>query len=137
MVNPPDDPAAAAVHAVLALTGLSAVFAVKHLVADFLLQTNGMARGKERRAGWLRPLAAHVGCHAGLTLLVVLAVAPRLWWLAGVDFAVHILVDRGKTAIAQRPGFTPDQPRFWWLLGLDQCLHQLTNIGLAAALLLL
>ena len=116
MLNSPDAPATAAVHAVLAMTGLSAVFAVKHLVADFLLQTNGMARGKERRAGWL---------------------APRLWWLAGVDFAIHMAVDRAKTAIARRPGVTPDQPRYWWLLGLDQCLHQLTNIGLAAAIMLL
>lgn len=127
----------AAVHAVLAMAVLSAVFALKHFAADFLLQTTGMARGKERPAGWLAPLAAHVGCHAGLTLLIVLAVAPRLWWLAGVDFAIHLAVDRGKTAVALRRRFTPDQPRFWWLLGLDQFLHQLTNIGIATAILLL
>ena len=50
----------AAVTAVLAVTALSAAFAVKHLVADFLMQTNAMARGKERPAGWLGPLLAHV-----------------------------------------------------------------------------
>lgn len=137
MLNMSDALPPAAVHAVLALAGLSALFAVKHLVADFLMQTSRMARGKERRAGWMAPLAAHVSCHAGLTLLIVLAVAPHLWWLTAVDFSIHIAVDRAKTAIAQRPGFTPDQPRFWWLLGLDQCLHQLTNIGLATALMLL
>ena len=127
----------AAVHAALAVTGLSAVFAVKHLAADFLMQTNGMARGKERPSGWFGPLLAHVLCHVGLTLLIVLAVAPGLCWLAAVDFAVHLAVDRAKTLAARRGGWTPDHPQFWWLLGTDQCLHQLTNVGMAAAIVLL
>ncbi len=129
-------PSPAAVQAILAMAGLSAVFAVKHVVADFLLQTNAMAQGKERRAGWLLPLLAHVACHAALTLSIVLLLVPRLWWLALVDFAVHISIDRGKTLIGQGRGWRPDQAPFWWLLGVDQGCHQLTNIGLAAALLL-
>lgn len=127
----------AAVAAVLAVTALSAAFAVKHLIADFVMQTNAMARGKERQGGWLAPLLAHVLCHVGLTLLILLAAAPRLWWLAGVDFAIHLTVDRCKTVIAHRGAWRMDQPQFWWLLGLDQCLHQLTNVGLAAAIVLL
>ncbi len=127
----------AANQALVALAVLSAVFAVKHVVADFLLQTNGMARGKERSTGWLLPLSAHVACHAALTLLILLAVAPHLWWLALVDFGVHLGIDRGKTTIAHRGVWRSDQPQFWWLLGLDQCLHQLTNIGLALAIMLL
>ena len=126
----------AAIQAVVAVTVLSAAFAVKHLAADFLMQTSGMARGKERAAHWFAPLASHVLCHAALTLLIVLAAAPRLWWLAAVDFAVHIAVDRCKTVLAHRGRWTPDRPQFWWLLGLDQCLHQLTNVGLAAAIVL-
>ncbi len=126
-----------AVAAVLTLTALSAVFAVKHVAADFLLQTNAMARGKERPRGWLWPLAAHAGCHAALTLAIVLVVAPRLWWLALVDFGVHGVVDRGKSAIAHRAQWPIDRPQFWWLLGFDQALHQLTNLALAAAILLL
>ena len=126
----------AAVQAILAMAGLSAVFAVKHVVADFLLQTNAMAQGKERRAAWLRPLLAHVACHAALTLSIVLLLAPHLWWLAVVDFVVHLSMDRGKALIGQGRGWRPDQAAFWWLLGIDQFCHQLTNIGLAAALLL-
>lgn len=127
----------AAIEAVAAVTALSAAFAVKHLVADFLMQTSAMARGKERVAGWLLPLLAHVLCHGVLTLLIVLAVAPRLWWLAVVECVVHLAVDRCKTILARRGGWRPDQPQFWWLLGLDQCLHQLTNIALAGAIVLL
>lgn len=137
MFIPPDPLPPAAVDAVLALAGLSAVFAVKHLAADFLLQTNGMARGKERRQGWQGPLLCHIACHGGLTLAIVLAAAPRLWWLAVVDLALHGAIDRGKTLASHRGGWRPDQAQFWWLLGLDQGLHQLTNIGLATALVLL
>lgn len=137
MIIPSDPLPPVAVQAVLALATLSAGFAVKHLAADFLLQTNAMARGKERSRGWLVPFLSHLAWHGGSTLALVLAVAPRLWWLAGVDVAVHGVIDRCKTLAAHRGGWRPDQPQFWWLLGLDQCLHQVTNIGLATALMLL
>ena len=72
-----------------------------------------------------------------MTLAIVLAVSPRLWWLAIVDLAVHLSVDRGKSLLGQSGAWKPDQPQFWWLLGLDQLVHQLTNICLAAAIVLL
>ena len=136
MLTLPDTATPAAVQAIASMAMLCVVFAVKHVVADFLLQTKAMVRGKERRTGWLMPLLAHVVCHAVLTLLIVLAFVPRLWWLAIVDFVVHLVIDRGKTLIGLERGWSPDQTPFWWLLGLDQCGHQLTNIGLATALLL-
>ena len=96
-----------------------------------------MARGKEARTNWRLPLLAHVGVHSAFTLAIVLAAAPRLWWLALVDAAVHIVVDRGKAIVSQRFPCGVDQPRFWWLLGADQYVHQLTNVALATALVLL
>ncbi len=137
MLDVPPDPSADVTHAVLELTALSILFAAKHLVADFLVQTTWMARGKERPVGWFVPLLAHVLCHAAMTLIIVLALVPRLWWLALVDFGIHFVVDRTKTAVAQRGAWTVDQPAFWWLLGSDQFLHQVTNVALAAALVLL
>ncbi len=122
---------------VVVLTLLGMVFATKHVVADFLLQATWMARGKERPTGWVPPLLAHASCHAGLTLAITLVTVPRLWWLALIDLAVHLAIDRSKTLLAQRGGWHPDQPQYWWLLGFDQYLHQLTNLWLAAALLLL
>jgi hypothetical protein len=119
------------------LAVLAAVMATKHYVADFLFQTNWIARGKDCPAGWVRPLLVHVLGHAVLTLLIALVVAPRLWWLALVDFAIHFTVDRGKGLICQLTRWTPQDKRFWWLLGLDQYLHQLTNILIAYWLLTL
>lgn len=113
---------------------LAGVFALKHVVADFLFQTGAIARGKERRHGWLVPLGLHALGHAGLTLAIALLVAPRLWWLALVDFAVHFAVDRAKSVLGHRGGWDSDDVQFWWLIGVDQFLHQLTNLGLAAAL---
>jgi hypothetical protein len=122
---------------VLAMAILAAVFAVKHFAADFVLQTNWIALGKDCRSGWLGPLAAHAAIHAALALVIVLAVAPRLWWLAVVDFVVHFGIDRGKSILGHWAELEARNPKYWWLLGLDQLLHQLTNIALALALLVL
>jgi hypothetical protein len=110
------------------------VMAVKHYVADFQLQTSWIAHGKERRTGWFAPLAVHVLCHAALTLIIVLLVAPRLWWLALVDLVVHAVIDRCKTMIGLKGGWDMRRPQYWWLLGFDQMLHQFTNIALVAAI---
>jgi hypothetical protein len=131
-VAPLDAPASLA-----AVLGLVAALTVKHYLADFLLQTAWMVRGKEARTGWVAPLGLHLLCHAGLTLVVALAVKPALWWLALVDLAVHGLVDRAKALACRWGGWDPSRREFWWLLGLDQLLHQLTNIALAAAFVLL
>lgn len=123
--------------AATAMAGLAMVFALKHYLADFILQTSRMARGKERVEGWFGPLLAHASCHAAMTLGIALVVAPRLWWLALIDLVVHLAVDRGKTSLARWGQWKPDQSQYWWLLGFDQLVHQLTNIGFAAALILL
>ena len=119
------------------MASLSVAFAVKHYVADFLLQTGWMARGKEKPRSWAVALSLHVLCHAGLALLIILVAAPHLWWLALVDFGVHFVIDRGKARIAAAYRWQPSQPQFWWLLGFDQLLHQLTNIGLVVAIVVL
>lgn len=126
-----------AVIPIAAFGTLAAAFAVKHYLADFVLQTNWIARGKERRDGWVVPLATHALAHAVLALTIILVARPQLWWLAALDFVVHVLIDRAKTVTSQRCRWQPNQARFWWLLGFDQLLHQLTNLALAAAILLL
>ncbi len=110
-------------------------FSVKHFLADFVLQTSALARGKEQAHGWVVPLALHAGGHGVLTLLIALLVAPQLWWLGLADFAIHFLIDHGKTLIGRRGGWTPQDAQYWWLFGFDQFLHQATNIGLAVTLM--
>jgi hypothetical protein len=115
------------------LCGLLLLFAFKHYVADFMLQTSWIAHGKERVAGWLAPLAVHVLAHGVLTLAIGLTLAPRLWWLALVDVVVHATIDRCKSLLGNWGSWKPTEGQFWWLMGFDQFLHQVTNIALAAA----
>jgi hypothetical protein len=110
---------------------------VKHYAADFVLQTNWMARGKEKLQGWPLPLAVHVLCHAGLVLGLTLLIAPHLWWLAIADAAIHGSIDRCKSLLSHWGGWGTTQAPFWWLLGGDQFLHQVTNVGLAVAFFIL
>jgi hypothetical protein len=118
------------------LGALYVAFVIKQFLADFLLQTNWMACGKAQSRGWLAPLATHAGVHAALTLLLMLALLPSLWWLGLVDFVVHTVIDRGKALATRGLGLTEKDNAWWWLLGLDQALHQLTHFSFVLALLL-
>jgi len=130
----------------MSLLPLLFLFQTKHLIADFLLQTEWM-QGKFGRFGWVLPLAAHCAVHAALTLAICLWVRPEFWWLALVDFAVHFVMDRTKASpnllgrfkvLSNRefPTATPAEKRsnrfYWWSVGFDQYVHQLTNLALAA-----
>lgn len=112
----------------------TALFILKQLVADFILQTAWMAKGKERPREWVAPLAAHVAIHALCTLAICLLLQPQLAWLAIVDLMVHAVIDRSKSLLQAQFKFTPDQGGYWWMLGLDQTLHHATHLAFAVAL---
>ena len=114
--------------------GISALFVVKHLAADFLLQTQWMVAGKDAPAGWFRPLLAHAAIHAALTAAICLLVLPALVWLALVDFVVHGAIDRAKAVISRRGHLRPTRSAYWWLFGLDQTLHHLTHLAFVIAM---
>jgi len=108
-----------------------ALFIIKQLAADFLLQTSWMAKGKERMQGWLVPLLAHITVHAIGTLLIALLLAPQMAWLAVVDLIVHGIIDKSKTLLQHRFRFKAEQAAYWWLFGTDQTLHHLTHLAFA------
>lgn len=109
--------------------GFFVFFTVKHLLADYMLQTAAMVAGKEGRRQWLRPLSIHAAIHAGGTFLLALAAAPALWWLAPADFLAHAAIDRIKSLIGRHGGWKPEEHRFWWLHGADQAVHHLTHFA--------
>lgn len=116
------------------LIAIFVAFTVKHLLADYMLQTAAMVHGKEQVAGWLVPLSLHAGIHSGATLALVALIQPALWWLAPVDFIVHAAIDRLKSVIGGHGRWRPDDYRFWWLHGADQTAHHLTHFGFALLL---
>jgi hypothetical protein len=107
------------------------VLTVKHIVADFFLQTNWMAIGKDQKSGWALPLLAHCLVHLAVSMTLILIIAPKFWFVAIVDFLIHITVDRAKGYTTSTFGVTIEHPWFWSLIGIDQALHHLTGFGLS------
>jgi hypothetical protein len=114
-----------------ALVGWMLLLTVKHIVADFMLQNSWMAIGKDQKTGWAMPLLAHCLVHLAVSLFLIMVVAPRFWFVAFVDFAIHIVVDRVKGIFSSSFGVTQEHPWFWTLIGVDQALHHLTGFGLS------
>ena len=104
---------------------------VKHVIADFVLQNGWMAYGKDQRKGWALPLLVHCLIHLAVALALILLVAPRFWFLAFIDFAIHLVIDRVKGFASSHLGLTTEHPWFWTVLGVDQALHHLTDFGLS------
>jgi len=116
-----------------ALVGWMLLLTVKHIIADFMLQNSWMAIGKDLKKGWALPLLAHCLVHLAVASILILIVAPKFWFVALIDFAIHITVDRLKGICASSFGVTleAEHPWFWTLIGVDQALHHLTGFGLA------
>ena len=107
------------------------IFLIKHLVADYFLQTSWMALGKEQPSGWFAPLLAHVCVHAAATAAIFAILAPAYVWMAGVDFVVHFAIDRAKGLLNRVFDNDTTKTGYWWLFGIDQTLHHLTHLGFA------
>ena len=116
---------------VAALVGWMLLLTVKHVIADFVLQNSWMAIGKDQKTGWAMPLLAHCLVHLAVSMMLILIVAPRFWFVALIDFAIHITIDRLKGICASSLGVTQEHPWFWTLIGIDQALHHLTGFGLS------
>lgn len=115
---------------------LVVIYQVKHFLADYLFQHNYML--KKIRPGWdfVWPLALHCSVHALLTIGICLVFRPQMWWLAGLDFAVHFLMDRFRSGPRYLGRFNDiNQSIFWWILGLDQMIHHLTHLFIVWMLL--
>src|SRR5258707_4793645 len=96
--------------AVGALVGWMLLLTVKRVIADIVLQTSWMALGKDQKTGWALPLLAHCLVHFAVALALILIVAPRFWFVAFIDFAIHITVDRAKGFFTSTFGVTLEHP---------------------------
>src|SRR3954462_10357629 len=117
--------------AVDALVGWMLVLTCKHIVAEFFRQNTWMALGKDQKTGWALPLLTHCLIHLGVAMVLILMIAPRVWFVALIDFVIHLMVDRAKGLCVATFNVTMDHQWFWWLIGIDQALHHLTGFGLS------
>lgn len=115
-----------------------ALFAIKHFVADFWLQTAYMITGKSRGgAEWIPPLALHCGVHSVLSLALICSIRPNAAYLVVIEFILHFVIDRAKTSYQLPSGTWPMQERgknlgsYYFAFGLDQLAHQITYVAMA------
>ena len=113
------------------MIGWMLLLTFKHIMADFVLQTAWMAQGKDQKKGWALPLLVHCLIHLAVAMVLLLIFAPKFWFVALIDFVIHITIDRAKGLTSSTFGMTPEHPWFWTLIGVDQALHHLTGFGLS------
>ena len=111
---------------------------VGHLVGDFLLQTDGMAKYKAQNWGWM---LKHVGMYMAAMAVVLggysLKHAVPLWaFLLALLFigATHVLLDRRGLTLAwmRLVGITRDLD--WLTIVIDQVFHVLALVVVAQGL---
>ena len=113
---------------------------VGHLVGDFLLQTDSMARYKAESWSWM---LKHVGIYLAVMVVVVGAYAMNhsvpLWVVGTLLFFIggtHIILDRRSLTLwwMRRLGASSDLT--WLLVVADQVFHILVLVVVAQALVM-
>lgn len=104
---------------------------VKHLFADFFLQTPRMLGGRERYVHLGR--SEHAGLHALLSFLCFMIIGAPVSFAFAVclaEMALHYHIDWLKGIYSQKAGDTPSDPSYWRAFGIDQLAHQLTYVAM-------
>ncbi|MFT6676963.1 MAG: hypothetical protein ACJAVM_003172 [Sulfitobacter sp.] len=104
---------------------------VKHLFADFFMQTPRMLSGRARYAHLGR--AQHAGVHALLSFLALMALGGAWGFvvlLCVLELVVHYHIDWLKGLHSEKTGYTPADPGYWRAFGVDQLAHQLTYVAM-------
>ncbi len=110
---------------------LLAVFQLKHLIADYFLQTPYMYLNKGAKKDWFIPLMSHSLVHGIFTFVIILAYnySSKLAIFAFMfDVITHFITDRWKATQT----YTPQQSQFWIALGIDQYIHHIVGIVIVA-----
>ncbi len=113
---------------------LICLFEVKHMFADFYLQTKKMLSG---RCQYFHPgRAQHAGVHALASVVVLFIVGSPPWFIAlicAAEWLIHFNIDFWKAHHTECHKLDPTQGAFWRAMGTDQLLHHLTYVGMTAA----
>lgn len=84
-----------------------------HFCADFVLQSDAMAKGKSKDSRWL---ALHVGIYA-------LCFIYLGWVFAAITFVAHFWTDYVSSRITSRLWAAKETHWFFAVIGADQALH--------------
>ncbi len=107
---------------------------VKHLFADYFLQTPIMLqnRGKYLHFGRALHVAVHI-VGSAIAFAVVGAPLGMTAVIVAVEALVHFHIDFGKGRWSDFAQDSPDDASYWRAHGVDQAAHQLTYVGMVVA----
>src|SRR6056297_2203041 len=113
--------------------GLLLALQIKHLFADFFLQSAYMIENRRiyGHPGGLMHVAIHVFGSA-VVFAGISFVAGPAWGVSLILIAealVHYHIDWAKDRIVVRYGLTPKDRIYWIATGTDQALHHLTYVA--------
>lgn len=107
---------------------------IKHMFADFYLQTPKMLSGRGEYLHMGR--AQHAGVHVVGSVIVFLLFGAPLAFIAivvALEWVAHFNIDYLKASYSDKKQLDPSQPAFWRAAGLDQFMHHLTYLAMVWA----
>lgn len=119
---------------VITILLLFCLLQIKHMFADYFLQTRRMLSGRSTYLHMGR--AQHAGVHALLSIPVFLVIGAGYGFVLALivaEWVVHFHLDWAKARHTEARVLTPAQGLFWRSFGVDQALHQLTYIAMVWA----
>lgn len=115
----------------LTALGLLVLLQVKHLFADYFLQTARMLSGRDEYLHLGR--VQHAGLHAAFSLLAFLIVGATLvpaLLICLAEGIVHYHIDWAKGRHGAARAYGPQDAGFWRAFGVDQFAHQITYVAM-------
>lgn len=117
--------------------GLLLALQIKHLFADFFLQSAYMIENRRiyGHPGGLIHVAIHV-LGSAVVFAMISTVGGAMWGVSLILIAealVHYHIDWAKDRIVIRYALTPKDRNYWIATGTDQALHHLTYVAMALA----
>ena len=110
---------------------LLSLLQIKHMFADYFLQTPKMLSGRGEYLHLGR--AQHAGVHvlgSAIAFLIVGASVPFIALIMLAEWVVHFNIDWGKARYSEARGYGPTEAGFWRAAGFDQALHHLTYLAM-------
>ncbi len=118
----------------LSILLLLSLLQIKHMFADYFLQTPKMLEGRGTYLHMGR--AQHALVHAIGSVICFVILGTPFWFIllvVAAEWVIHFHIDWGKAAYTSAKGHGPTDAGFWRAAGFDQFLHHMTYVAMIAA----
>lgn len=107
---------------------------IKHMFADFFMQTPKMLDGRGQYLHMGRAQHAAVHSIGSAIVFAIIGASPVIILiLVALEWVVHFNIDWWKGHMCESQDLNPAKSAYWRITGLDQALHQLTYVAMVWA----